>query len=125
MADTSKIRTYSPPPGGGTITPVTFREAFGFCVMRRILITFPPGCGGVVGAAVMAANSSAYPSDPAVYYLFDDYTYPIEVTNQIQTGDWAVICYNAGFLPHNLQVVYEYDYISPSTSSVNAIPVSL
>lgn len=118
MADASKAFTIVVQPGSTFNTPVAFALPLGPSIVRRILLTWPPGCGGLVGVQIQAGGSGAFPSNPLTYFVFDDYTYAFDVDNQIDSGVWSVLLYNIDQIGHGIQFVFEYDYLrGPSAGS--------
>jgi hypothetical protein len=88
-------------------------------------MTFPPGCGGQVGGRVEAGGGFAFPSAPGQFVTFDDYTYAVDVTGQVDNGNWAVVAYNTDAIAHEIQWVFEYDYLRDSQVSSQLQPVSI
>lgn len=125
MADTSRIFKPLLTAGNGSFAASVFPTPLGDSIVRRILLTFPPGCGGLVGVAITAGGTAAYPFNPQSYFSFDDYTYGFDVGDQIKTGDWGLVTYNADFMIHSVQVIYEYDYIGVGSNAKQQPPVSL
>lgn len=125
MADTSAIFEPLLAPGNGSRAASVFPISLGDSIVRRILLTFPAGCGGLVGVAVTAGGTAAFPFNPGSYFSFDDYTYAFDVGTQIETGNWGLITYNADFTIHSVQVVFEYDYIGVGSNAKQQPPVSL
>lgn len=103
-----------------------FNHTLGLADVQRILCVFPPGCAGLVGMSWHLGGSPVYPNVGNQFYAFDDYTYVLDVTNQVTTGQWAVAAYNYDYLDHNLQLVYEYNIVNAGTdSSIGSSLVSL
>lgn len=125
MADTSVIFEPLLFAGNGSKAASVFPTKLGPSIVRRVLLTFPAGCGGLVGVAITAGGTAAFPFNPGSYFSFDDYTYAFEVGEQITTGDWGLITYNADFIIHSVQIVYEYDYLDAGSSAKRQPPVSL
>ena len=125
MADTSAIFEPLLNPGNGSGATSVFPTPLGPSIVRRILLTFPAGCGGLVGVAVTAGGSTAFPFTAQSFFSFDDYTYAFEVGEQITTGDWGLVTYNKDFILHSVQVVFEYDYLDAGPSAKQQPPVSL
>ena len=125
MADFSQSIQCTVPPGFGTQTLQGFPANLPDCIVVKILVTFPPGCAGLVGVSLFAGGSPAYPNVAGQYMAFDDYTLDQDVSNQIQTGQWDVIAYNLDINPHTLQVVFECDNLALSPAVPLSPPVSL
>lgn len=111
MVDASQVFQPIFPPGNGSIVVSSLDTPLGPSIVRRILVTFPAGCGGLVGIRISAAQGFAFPSVQGQYITFDDYTYPFDVSNQIDGGNWSIYGYNIDWIAHEVQVVYEYDYL--------------
>jgi hypothetical protein len=125
MADTSLAFNITFAAGNGAKTVSDVATLLGPCHVRRILVTWPTGCAGLVGVQIKAGGSAAFPSNATQYMLFDGYTYDTAVTNQLDSGQWVVEGYNLDFLPHTIQVIYEFDYLGTSKASVAFTAVAL
>src|SRR5579872_2384197 len=96
---------------GTTPTLVDFQDVpLGDSEVSQIIIVFPPGCSGLVGAAVQYSLNPVYPSNAGGYFVFDDYTIAIPVTNQETGGQWRVVGYNQDINNHVIQFYFYYDY---------------
>lgn len=125
MPDASQVFTLTIPPGNGSTTPATYPMSLGLSEVVNCIISWPAGCVGLVGCVLMAANSPAFPRQAGKFLVFDDYVYPFGVTNQIQSGNWALYAYNADYFAHTLQVVLEYDYVITDLSNSSSLQVSI
>ena len=125
MSDYTQVFDLTIPAGNGVATPVEYATPVGICDVERILITFPPGCAGLVNACIFAAHSPAYPNLANTYLAYDDYTYDQAVTNQINSGQWSIEAYNLDYFPHLLQVVFMCNLIAQSPTSPATQPISL
>lgn len=125
MADASQAFTVVVNPGSGNLNPVGFAFNLGQGIVRRILVTWPPGCGGLVGVQIQAGASGAFPIGAHTYFVFDDYTYAFDVDNQIDSGQWSTLMYNIDTIPHGIQFVFEYDYLRGAVVSSGGQPVSI
>lgn len=125
MADASAIFEPLLPPGNGSNAFYTYAASLGPSIVRRILITFPAGCGGLVGVAIVAGGTVAFPVGGGSYFSFDDYTYAFDVSNQVTTGQWSLLMYNADYILHGIQVVFEYDFLGMGAGAKQQPPVSL
>lgn len=111
MPDASQVFDITVPAGNGMTIPVSYPLSIGLAEVVNCILTWPAGCCGLVGVALLAANSWAFPVKSNTYYAFDDFKYSLAVTNQIQTGNWLLNAYNTDYFAHTIQVVLEYDYV--------------
>lgn len=125
MADASQVFSSLIPAGNGSSATTTKQTPLGLSRVRRVLITYPYGCAGLVGVQIRAADGYAFPNQQNTFIAFDDYVYPFEVTGQIDGGNWSVVAYNKDILPHTIQVVYEYDYVRQAVAQSSSNPISL
>lgn len=125
MADTSRQFLVTPPANGSSNNIQIYNTPLGPSVVKRILITWPPGCSGLVPVQIMAGEQAAFPGQPGTFFVFDGFTYPFEVTGQITTGQWSVATYNLDALPHVIQIVYEFDFLNGSSQQGAPLPISL
>lgn len=125
MADASQAFTVIQQPNIPIANAGVFSIDLGPCYVRRILLTWPPGCGGLVGVQIQAGGSGAFPFGKDVFFVFDDYTYPFDVDNQTNSGKWGVRIYNIDQIQHGIQVVFEYDYLRGNVLGNQSIPVAL
>lgn len=125
MSDFSVAFNFTIPPGAGQTVVTEFDTLLGNCDVTEILITFPPGCAGLVGVAVFAGGSPAYPNQAGQFFTFDDYTYLQEVSNQLNSGQWSLMGYNLDINPHTIQVVYKCNNLVISPTVPVSAPLSL
>lgn len=125
MADALQVFQFIYPAGNGSAVSFRNQINLGPCTVTRILMTFPPGTFGQVGGRVEAGGGFAFPSMPGQFVTFDDYTYPIDVTNQIDNGNWAVVAYNTDAIEHEIQWVFEYNYLRGTQSQSQLQPIAL
>lgn len=93
--------------------------------VTRILVVFPPGCNGNVGARIESGGSPVYPLLAGAFFIFDDYTLEIDPTNQVTTGQWRLAAYNHDFYVHTLQVYFFYNYLNLGMTGHDSVLVSL
>lgn len=115
---------------GMTVSPtngvfVFFQHTLPICTVRRILLTWPPGCVAQVQAIIFCGGNKVYPPLNGQALEFDDYTLDIPVSNQPNSGDWGVQVANFDAIQHSLHIVYLYDYYPSLGSSPLSQPVSL
>jgi hypothetical protein len=125
MADASQAFTVVINPGSTNLSPVGFDFHLGLCIVRRILVTWPPGCGGLVGVQLTTTQSGSFPIGKFTYFVFDDYTYAFDVDNQSDTGSWGMLGYNTDATQHGIQFVFEYDYLRGHAPSTANQPIAL
>lgn len=125
MSDFTKVFDIALPAGKGVMTPVEYETRLGLCTVEEFLITFPPGCAGLVGAAIFAAHSPAYPNDQNAYLAFDDYVYVQPVSSQIDSGDWSIMAYNVDYFPHTLQIVAKCNNLTAGVTGAQTLPAFL
>lgn len=121
------IQTLIPalPPGYGGSQEFVYPIDLGPSIVRRILITWPAGCGGLVFIRIGAGGGYAFPSVAGGLLAFDDYTYVIDVTNQTNNGNWSVVAQNRDYIEHDPIIVFEYDYLRGTVNSASYTPIPL
>lgn len=124
MADASQSFAFTLPAGNGSNATAEYSMQLPICDVSKITITWPAGCAGLVGLAVQAAGTNAFPYIAGQFMNFDDYTYPLEVTNQLDSGDWSLLAYNADYFAHTVQLVMEYNYINTNSGVSSSLQVS-
>lgn len=125
MADALQVFLPIFPPGHDIGTAQSFATPLGPSRVSRILITWPAGCGGLVGMQVQASGGFAFPNQPGQFLLFDDYTYDLEVSNQTDTGNWSLFGFNRDSIEHEISIVYEYNYLRGNTVASSLTPIAL
>jgi hypothetical protein len=125
MSDFTKVYEIDFPAGNGSPEYAQLDTPLGLADVQEILITFPPGCAGLVGIQIRAGGSPAFPNDDGSYFVFDDYTLVQSVANQIKTGQWTVAGYNSDYIDHVVQVIYMANNVVYGPSISSSQPVSL
>lgn len=125
MADASQGFVINYPAQNGGSFQEEFAVNLGPCTVRRILITWPAGCGGQMFLQIRAGGGYAFPNQQNQFLAFDDYTYVFDVDNQINSGQWSVIGYNSDFIDHDPIVVFEFDYLRGTVTSASTTPIAL
>ena len=125
MSDSTYVVGLSIPAGNGVATYSVFKTPLGDSNVEEIQISFPPGCNGLVGAKIYAGGASAYPNDPLNYFVFDDYVYIQQVSNQINSGDWSIGLFNTDYVPHIIRVIYKFNYLTSSPGGFTTGAISL
>lgn len=96
-------------------TPVTgllsVKCALGWSNVSKILISFPPGCSGLVGARLSYAGNPVYPIGPSSFFVLDDYVVEVDPTNQQQGGQWTFDAYNLDIYQHTPTAYFYFDYL--------------
>lgn len=123
MSDSTASFTITIPPN--TANPQTTKCPLGLSDVQDILVSVPAGCAGNVGFQIWAGGSVAYPLEPSQFFVFDDYVYVQEVSNQIESGQWAIVAFNTDTFPHTLRVYFRYNNIALSPSTSVGLPVGL
>lgn len=125
MADA--LQSFEPifAPGNGATVIAALPVDLGICEVSRILLTWPAGCGGLVGVQIQAAGGFAFPSKQNQFMAFDDYTYDLEVTNQTTSGKWSIVGYNTDYIAHLVTVVFEYDYLRGNVIGRASQPIAI
>ena len=125
MVDASQVFIPSLPAGNGARNIETLPCPLGPSIVRRISITWPAGCGGLVFIQIQAGNGYAFPNQQGQFLAFDDYTYTFDVHNQINSGQWSIVAYNVDFIGHDPIVVFEFDYLRGTVTSASVTPIGL
>jgi hypothetical protein len=123
MSDAVKIVpiTAAPNPAGYVATDVILPT----CTVDRIILQFPPGCCGLVGVVIASGGSNVYPPDTSTGFFMDDYKLEIPVTNQTNSGQWAVAVLNTDVLPHTITAYFFYTYYQGSPDVLPSMGLSL
>lgn len=125
MPDASQVFAVTVPPGNGSTVSAYYPLSIGLAEAVNCIVTWPAGCVGLVGVALLAANSWAFPYASNTYLAFDDFIYTFGISNQIQTGNWGLQAYNADWYAHTIQVVLEYDYVMTDVQPGSSLQVSI
>lgn len=125
MSDFTKSFAVTIPANGNVNSPVMIATPLGDADVQQIYLTFAPGCAGLVGVAIYAGGSPAYPNDQGRYFVFDDFTLIQDVSNQITTGQWSIVGYNTDVFDHTVQVIYQANYVAASPGTFATGPVSV
>ena len=108
------------PAGTTKASPVNLQCALGWSRVSQLLVTFPPGCSGFVGVRFLYSDNPVYPIGPSSFFVMDDFTLSIPITNQKQGGQWSMSGYNTDIYPHTVTGYFYFDYINaaqPASSS--------
>lgn len=125
MVDASQAYILSFPGGGSPAALQTVTTDLGPCNVRRILITWPVGCGGRLFLSIRAAGGFAFPNMDGQFLAFDDYTYAFDVSNQTDSGKWSVVGWNSDLIEHDPIITYEFDYLRGTVTASSVTPVPL
>ena len=125
MSDFTKVFDIQVPAGNSVATLLDTPLNLGLCTVERFFITFPPGCVGLVGVAIYAGGSPAYPNQQNAYFAFDDYTYKQDISSQINSGQWDIVAYNLDYLNHTIQIIAQADYVSNLMTLGSSSAISL
>lgn len=125
MADASQQFLIDVPANGSPSNIFIYNMPLGPSDVQRILITWPPGVSGLVPVQIMAGEQAAFPRLPGTFFVFDNYTYSFDVSNQINSGQWSMATYNLDTQVHNIQVVFEFNFLRGQQASDGSLPISL
>jgi hypothetical protein len=125
MVDASQVFIPAAAPGNGVKQVFALPADLGPCTVRRILITWPAGCGGLLFIQIQAAGGFAFPNQPGMFLAFDDYTYVIDVSNQTNSGKWSIVYYNLDYIDHDPIIVFEFDYLRGDTPVGSTTPIAI
>lgn len=122
MTDAIQSFTLGIPAGSGSTLEWGISCNLGWSNVTQIILVFPPGPSGLVGARIGYAGAHVYPSIAGQYFVADDYKLVIPVSNQRQGGQWSLNGYNTDVFLHNVEAWFYFDYItgeqSPDTNGV-------
>lgn len=108
------------PAGTAKASPIKLQCALGWSRVSQLLVTFPPGCSGFVGVRFLYSDNPVYPIGSSSFFVMDDFTLSIPVTNQKPGGQWSMSGYNTDIYPHTVTGYFYFDYINaaqPASSS--------
>lgn len=125
MTDVVTSKLITVPANTAIASFVSSGLGIGDSQVQKIEIQFPPGCAGLVGARVTYTKTPVYPRGTNSWFTFDDVLYPIEVTNQGNSGAWALDAYNLDYYAHNLIVYMSWNYLNQSQQALVAPLLSM
>lgn len=104
----SEIRSFQPviPAGTPTTAPVTRAMVFDTNVVERIDIRVPPGPNGLVGFRIAAGGTQIIPYAAGQWLVASDQLISWPLSDQIESGSWALIGYNLGAYAHTIYVTF-------------------
>lgn len=111
MTDAVQSFTLVIPAGNGSFLEWGISCPLGWSNVTQIILVFPPGPSGLVGARIGYAGGYVYPAQQGQYFVADDYKLVIPVTNQQQAGQWTLNGYNIDAFVHDIEAWFFYDYI--------------
>lgn len=110
----------------GSINTIQFVDCeLGDSNVTRILLTFPPGCAGLVGIRIEHGGSQVYPLTKNTWFIFDDYTLEVDPTGQGTSGQWHVAGYNTDLYPHTIQSYFFYNLADTTGNAPQPSLISL
>lgn len=113
-------------PPNGTVNNIFFVDCeLGNSNVSQVILSFPPGCSGLVGVRVEHGGSQVYPLTPGTWFILDDYTLPIPVSGQGNSGQWHVAGYNTDFNQHTVEAYFFYNRVDLSSGNNSTPLVSL
>jgi hypothetical protein len=125
MSDFTAAFSVTIPAGTTIASPVLVPCNIGIADVESILVVVPAGCAGNVGFQIWAGGTTSYPTSKTQWFIFDDYTFTQEVSNQINSGQWAINAYNVDTFQHVLQVYFKANHVTPSPVPASSPLVSL
>lgn len=125
MTDVITAQPFSPGPGSGSFALWYNDVKLGDSDVEFILVTFPPGCAGLVGCRIEYAHNPVYPIGSNEWFIFDDYTFRIDVSGQRTGGQWRISGYNTDILPHTIQSYWGWNYLKRTVPELVTPLVSL
>lgn len=125
MPDAIFVSRLNLPAGNGSAALFFNSVELGWSDVTKIIVRFPPGCAGLVGARLEYTQHPVYPIDGTGFFIFDDFTYEIDVTNQGNSGSWRAVGYNTDIYPHTVDFYFEYNWITQAQAQSNSPLVSL
>lgn len=125
MSDFTTPFTILVPAGTPQSAPIFTATPLGLSDVQEIDCVVPAGCAGNVGFQIVAGLSPAYPNTPGGFFVFDDYIFTQEVSNQLNSGQWGISAYNLDTFPHTLRFYFKANYITQPPPSVGSPLVSL
>lgn len=97
----------------------------GWSNVTGIMLVFPPGCSGLVGARISYARNPVYPIGNTGWFILDDYVLQIPITTQQQGGQWGVDVYNTDTYAHTIQAYFSWNYVNLAQSGAASPLISL
>lgn len=125
MTDQITQATLSLPAGNGSQAIFFNHVDLGLSDVEYITLVFPPGCAGLVGVRIEFAVNPVYPLPTGSWFIFDDYTFNIQVSGQGNSGQWRVVGYNQDTYPHNIQSYWGWNYLKRPDASLSSPLISL
>lgn len=112
-------------PNGSSLSPQIETCDLPESRVSQILLTFPPGCSGLVGVQVRYANNPVYPIGGSSFFVLDDYTIVIPVSNQRTGGQWSLAGYNTDVYQHAVRAYFYFDYVDVAAAAPPSGLISL
>ena len=113
-------------PGGNGSQALFFNSVnLGDSDVEYITIVFPPGCAGLVGVRIEFAVNPVYPKPLGSFFIFDDYTFTIDVSGQGNSGQWRAVGYNQDTYFHTIRTYWGWNYLKRANPQSAATLISL
>lgn len=125
MTDVISAFPLTLPPNTPANTLISLNCPLGWSDVEQVMLTFPPGCAGLVGVRVEYATNPVYPITAGTYFTLDDYQLIIPVTNQQQAGQWRISAYNHDTYPHTVTAYFFWNYLTTAEQAAVSSLVSL
>lgn len=125
MSDFTSAFAVTVPAGTTQSNPLFTETNLGLCDVQEIDCVVPAGCAGNVGFQIFSGGSTSYPIQSGGWFVFDDYTYVQEVSNQIDSGQWGINAYNNDVFPHTLLFYFKANYVVFSPVVASSLPIGL
>jgi hypothetical protein len=119
-----ELRAFSAtvPAGTPQSAPVTFDMSFPTRIVDNIAVFIPPGANGVVGFAIANAGIPIIPYNQPAFLVGNGEVVPIPLTDQITSGSWQLVAYNAGQYPHTLYVRFYLSLVVAGGTTMVELP---
>lgn len=125
MTDVITAQPITVPPNGGPNTLWFEEVTLGWSNVTQIVLVFPPGCSGLVGARIEFSVNPVYPINQGAWFTLDDYVLTIPVTGQGNSGQWRLTAYNQDNYPHTVTAYFYWDHLQAASSQQPSQLISL
>lgn len=105
--------------------PVTTPMVFLQGEVVEIDVKIPPGPSGNVGFFIRAGGTQYIPRTSGKYIVPDNDYFTWPLINAINSGSWAITCYNTDIYPHLIQVFFQVNELQYAPSLLTSSPIGL